>query len=68
MLVARWVQAGRRTGSAAARTLRLRDLHGPDLLAAAAADVIARGLSAPAALDAVFEQRRKGRALPIPSR
>ena len=65
-LVERWVIAGRNTGTVVARTVRLLDLYGPDVLAAATADVIARGLSDPAALDAVCEKRRKGRALPIP--
>jgi transposase len=65
-LLERWVDAGRNTGTVVVRTLRLLDLYGPDLLAAATADVIARGLSDPAALDAVCERRRKRRALPVP--
>jgi transposase len=65
-LIERWVSAGRNSGSVVGRTLRLLDLYGPEVLAAAATDVIARGLSDPGALDVVCEKRRKGRAAPVP--
>jgi len=65
-LIERWVAAGRNTGSVVARTLRLLDLYGPDVLAAAVGDIIARGLSDPGALDAMCEKRRRGRAAPVP--
>jgi transposase len=65
-LFARWVEAGRNVGSLTARTLRLLDLYKADLLAAAVAEVLARGMHDPGALAQVCEQHRRARSLPVP--
>jgi len=65
-LYERWVEAGRNLGSMTARTLRLLDLYGAELLASAVEEVLARGLHDPGALAALCEQRRCARAAPVP--
>lgn len=65
-LYERWVEAGRNLGSMTARTLKLLDLYGAELLAAAVEEVLARGLHDPGALAALCEQRRCARAAPVP--
>jgi transposase len=65
-LYERWVEAGRNLGSMTARTLKLLDLYGAELLAVAAEEVLARGLHDPGALATLCEQRRRARAAPVP--
>jgi len=65
-LYERWVEAGRNLGSMTARTLRLLDLYGAELLALAVEEVLARGLHDPGALAALCEQRRHASAAPVP--
>jgi transposase len=65
-LYERWVEAGRNLGSMTARTLKLLDLYGAELLAPAVEEVLARGLHDPGALAALCEQRRCARAAPVP--
>jgi transposase len=65
-LFARWVDAGRNVGSLTARTLKLLDLYGADLLAEAVAEVLALGMHDPGALAQVCEQHRRAKSLPVP--
>lgn len=65
-LFARWVDAGRNVGSLTARTLKLLDLYGNDLLAEAVADVLARGMHDPGALAQMCEQRRRAKNQKVP--
>jgi hypothetical protein len=65
-LYERWVDAGRNLGSMTARTLKLLDLYGAELLGAAVEEVLARGMHDPGALAALCEQRRCARANPVP--
>lgn len=66
VLYERWVEVGRNLGSMTARTLKLLDLYGADLLAAAVAQVLERGLHDPGALASLCEQRRVARSAPVP--
>jgi len=66
VLYERWVDAGRNLGSMTARTLKLLDLYGAELLGAAVEEVLARGMHDPGALAALCEQRRCARATPVP--
>jgi len=65
-LYERWVDAGRNLGSMTARTLRLLELYGPELLASAADEVLQSGLHDPGALAALCEQRRRALSAPVP--
>lgn len=65
-LLARWVEAGCNLGSITARTLKLLDLYGPDLFAAAVAEVITRGTWDIGAIAHVCEQHRIAAARPVP--
>jgi transposase len=65
-LYERWVDAGRNLGSMTARTLKLLDLYGAELLGAAVAEVLSRGMHDPGALAALCEQRRCAGAAPVP--
>jgi transposase len=65
-LYERWVEVGRNLGSMTARTLKLLDLYGPDLLAAALQQVLERGLHDPGALASICEQRRRAQNAPVP--
>ena len=65
-LYERWVDAGRNLGSMTARTLKLLDLYGPDLLATAVRQVLERGLHDPGAVASLCEQGRRAQNAPIP--
>lgn len=65
-LYERWVDSGRNLGSMTARTVKMLDLYGPDLLAAAVGQVLERGLHDPGALAALCEQRRRAANAPVP--
>ena len=65
-LYARWVDCGRNLGSMTARTIRLLDLYGPELLGDAVAQVLARDLHDPGALASLCEQRRCALNAPVP--
>ncbi len=65
-LLARWVDSGRNLGSMTARTLRLLDLYGQELMAAACAEILARGSHDPSALAVLCEQRRRAERRPVP--
>ena len=65
-LYERWVDAGRNLGSMTARTLKLLDLYGAELLAAAIGEVLERGLHDPGALASLCEQRRRAENAPVP--
>jgi transposase len=66
VLLERWVEAGRNVGSMVARTLKLLDLYGQELMTAAIDEIIARGSHDPGALAVVCEQKRKSANRPIP--
>lgn len=65
-LYASWVDDGRNIGSMTARTLKLLDLYGDDLLAGAVIEILARGVSDPGAIAQVCEQRRRAALRPVP--
>lgn len=65
-LIERWVDGGRNVGSMTARTLSLLDLYGALVLAAAVADVLARGIADIGALALGCERLRKDRGQPVP--
>jgi transposase len=65
-LFTRWLEAGRNMGNLTARTLRLLDRYGPELLTWAVAEVLQRGTHDPGALAAVCEQRRLALRQPPP--
>lgn len=65
-LFARWIDAGRNLGSMTARTISLLNLYGPDVLAKAIAEALARGSHDPGALAILCEQARVALARPIP--
>ena len=65
-LLQRWVEAGCNLGSMTARTLKLLDLYGADLFAAAVAEVITRGTWDIGAIAHVCEQLRIAAARPVP--
>ena len=66
-LLARWVEGGRNLGSLVARTVKLLELYGDEILADAVAEALARGVSDIGALAVACEQRRRasGRAVPV---
>ena len=66
-IVERWDLAGSSLGYRIARAIKLLDLYGDQVFAAAAADIIARGLSDVGALAVACEKHRKdlGRHVPI---
>jgi len=66
VLFERWLGAGKNIGSMTARTVKLLDLYGDDLFAAAAAQVIARGTHDPGALAILCEQARAAQKRPVP--
>jgi len=61
-----WVLAGRNAGSCTARTVRLFELYGADILARAVDTLLARGTSDLGALAHVCEQLRRERQRPVP--
>lgn len=66
ILLQRWVEAGCNLGSMTARALKLLDLYGADLFAAAVAEVITRGTWDIGAIAHVCEQHRIAAARPVP--
>lgn len=66
-LLRRWLEDGRNVGSLVARTLKLLDLYGPSVLAAAVEDLLAKNSHDYGALAILCEQRRTRprRLLPI---
>jgi transposase len=66
VLFARWVQDGRNVGNLTARTFRLLDLYGDELLRDAVSEAIDRGTSDPGALAQLCEQRRTKDRHPVP--
>ena len=65
-LYTRWVDVGRNVGLMTARTGKLLDLYGADVLAKAVAEVLARGLHDPGALALHCEQARRAAGAPMP--
>lgn len=61
-----WVLAGRNVGSCTARTVRLFDLYGGEILSHAVDAVLARGTGDLGALAHVCEQLRRERQKPVP--
>lgn len=61
------MEVGRNLGSMTARTLKLLDLYGADLLAAAVQQVLERGLHDPGALACTRLHRYDGLVRPFPS-
>ena len=65
-IVERWAVSGSSLGFRVTRSIKLLDLYGDHVFAAAAADLIARGLADVGALAIACEQHRKGRHRPVP--
>jgi len=65
-LYTRWVDVGRNVGLMTARTGKLLDLYGAEVLTTAVADILARGLHDPGALALRCEQARRAAGAPIP--
>ena len=65
-LYTRWVDVGRNVGLMTARTGKLLDLYGAEVLAKAVADILARGLHDPGALALRCEQARRDAGAPMP--
>ena len=65
-LYTRWVDVGRNVGLMTARTGKLLDLYGAEVLAKAVADVLACGLHDPGALALRCEQARRAAGAPMP--
>ena len=65
-LCERWVEAGRNVGSMTARTMRLLELYGAEIFAAAVAAMNTRGTHDIGALAHLCEQSRRARSLPVP--
>jgi hypothetical protein len=65
-LFACWVDAGRNVGSLTARTLKLLDLYGAELLAEAVTEVLSHEMHDPGALAQVCEQHRRAKNLAVP--
>lgn len=65
-LIERWVQASCNIGSMTARAIKLLDLYGADLFAAAVTEVLTRGTWDIGAIAHVCEQHRIAAARPVP--
>lgn len=65
-LYTRWVEVGRNIGLMTARTGKLLELYGADVLAKAVAAVLERGLHDPGALALRCEEARRAAQAPIP--
>jgi len=65
-IVERWAVSGSSLGLRVTRSIKLLDLYGDDVFAAAVADLDARGLADVGALAIACEQRRKDRRRPVP--
>ena len=65
-ILARWTATGPSLGLRVTRTIKLLDLYGDEVFAAAVADLAARGLADLGTLAVACETHRKRRDLPIP--
>jgi transposase len=65
-LYTRWVDVGRNVGLMTARTGKLLELYGGEILAKAVADVLACGLHDPGALALRCEEARRAAGAPMP--
>jgi transposase len=65
-LVERWAVSGPSLGLRVTRSIKLLDLYGDDVFAAAVADLDARGLADIGALAIACERHRKDRRRPVP--
>ena len=65
-IVERWAVSGSSLGLRVTRSIKLLELYGDDVFAAAAADLVARGLADVGALAIACEQYRKDRHRPVP--
>jgi hypothetical protein len=65
-LVERWAVSGASLGLRVTRSIKLLDLYGDDVFAAAVADLDARGLADVGALAIACEHHRKDRRRPVP--
>lgn len=65
-LYTRWVEVGRHTGLMTARTGKLLELYGAEVLTKAVAAVLERGLHDPGALALRCEEARRAARAPIP--
>jgi len=65
-LLERWVQAGPSLAIQVTRAIKLLDLYGNEVFAAAVTDIVARGLRDTGALALVCDRLRKERRLPVP--
>jgi transposase len=62
----RWALGGRSLAIRVTRTIKLLDLYGDDVFAAAVADVVTRGLTDLGAIAMACEKHRKDRRRPVP--
>ena len=62
----RWALGGRSLAIRITRTIKLLDLYGDEVFAAAVADVVARGLTDVGAIGMACEKHRKDRRRPVP--
>lgn len=65
-LLERWALGGRSLAIRVTRTIKLLDLYGDEVFAAAIADIVARGLSDLGAVAMACEKHRKDRRRPVP--
>jgi len=65
-IVERWGATGSSLGNRVTKAVKLLELYGDQVFAAAAADIDARGLADLGALAVACEQRRKDRKRPVP--
>jgi hypothetical protein len=65
-LLVRWTATGPSLGLRVTRAIKLLDLYGDDVFAAAVADLVDRGLSDLGALAVACETHRKRRDRPVP--
>ncbi len=65
-LLERWALGGRSLAIRVTRTIKLLDLYGDDVFAAAVADVVARDLADVGAIAMACEKHRKDRGRPVP--
>lgn len=66
LLLERWVLGGRNVGFMTAKTLRLLDLYGVEVLRAAVQEAITRGTHDPGALAVLCEEHRRAANNPVP--
>ena len=65
-IVERWGATGSSLGRRVTQAIKLLDLYGDHVFAAAAADIDERGLADVGALAVACEQRRKDKKRPVP--